>query len=230
MSEGQLALLRELASADEVLAGDLGQLESLAARTAAVRERAGALLDLFGGADAKRVRLGRELALAEADVAERKRVLEAAGAELAGATEKADPERMAAAKRFETRARDALAVARRRLDSLRAEREEFEERVRAAEQEAPEVEASAASLAETLSGRPRLAEEAGRQPADGLPGVIEWAGSARAALFVARTAVGTEREALIRQANELGSAMLGEPLSAVSPAVVLAAVERTSTS
>ena len=80
-------------------------------------------------------------------------------------------------------------------------------------------------VAESLRGRPRLAEAAGHAPGPGLVGVIEWASGARAALFVARTAVATEREALIRQANELGSVILGEPLYAASPMVVAATVE-----
>ena len=43
---------------------------------------------------------------------------------------------------------------------------------------------------------------------------------ARAALLVARSSLASQRDAVIRQANELGSLVLGEPLAARSPADV----------
>jgi hypothetical protein len=49
---------------------------------------------------------------------------------------------------------------------------------------------------------------------------------ARASLFVARGQVAAEREAVIRQANELGAVALGEPLTSASAAVVTRRVER----
>jgi hypothetical protein len=49
---------------------------------------------------------------------------------------------------------------------------------------------------------------------------------AGAALFVARGSVAAERDAVIRQANELASAMLGEPVAAGSVAVVRRQLER----
>ena len=225
MSDLQLALLRELVAADASLAADLAELESLADETAAVRERADALAALLAGADAERGRLATEVEQAERDLAERVETLKDAESELAIAESKGDDERLAAARRFVVRARDSQRVANRRVEAARAEAHAFADRVRAAEHEVPEIETRAAVVAESLRGRPRLAEAAGHGPGPGLVGVIEWASGARAALFVARTAVATEREALIRQANELGSVILGEPLYAASPIVVAATVE-----
>ena len=139
---------------------------------------------------------------------------------MSAAEAEADAERAAAARRAHVRAGDALHVAERRAAAAAESLAAFEERVAAAGREAPEVEREAAVIAESLRGRPRVADEAGRVPRAGLDGVVEWTATARAALFVARTAAATEREAVIRQANELGSAILGEPLVASSTTVV----------
>jgi hypothetical protein len=124
------------------------------------------------------------------------------------------------------RARDALRIAERRLASAQSELRRLEEEAAAAEQEAAELEAKARALAESLRERPGLAEGAGKAPAPGLDGVARWATEARAALFVARGTLAREREALIRQANELGTAVLGEPLTAQSPSTVASRIER----
>lgn len=225
MTDLQLALLRELVASDEALAVELAELESLADDTAAVRERADALAALLARADAERARLAAAVEQAERDLAERDEALNDAESELALAESKGDEERLAAARRFVVSAGDSQAVARRRVVAVRAEARAFADRVLAAEREVPEIEARAAAVAESLKGRPRLAESAGHTPGPGLIGIIEWASGARAALVVARTAVATEREALIRQANELGSAILGEPLYAANSTVVAATVE-----
>jgi len=229
VTELQRALLHELVAADEVLAVELDELESLAGRTAAIRARADELAELLASAESVRERNDHELAVARSDVAERETVLRAAEADVAEAAKRGDPERQAEAGRFETRARDALTAARRRVEVALEERDRFRQRVAEAEADVPVVEQLAAALASELAGRPRLAGEAGKVPPPGLLGVIEWTSAARAALFVARTAVATEREALIRQANELGSAILGESLYAANPAVVAARVGASPT-
>jgi chromosome segregation ATPase len=75
-------------------------------------------------------------------------------------------------------------------------------------------------LASDLAGRPRIAAGAGEEPGAGLHEVEAWAEVARAALFVARGQLAAERDAVIRQANEIGALALGEPLAAASVAVV----------
>ncbi|MDQ3891244.1 MAG: hypothetical protein M3312_11945, partial [Actinomycetota bacterium] len=73
--------------------------------------------------------------------------------------------------------------------------------------------------------RPQLAEHGGAAPGPGLAGVSTWATSARAALFVARGGLVSEREAVIRQANELGALVLGEPLTSATPSLVARRIE-----
>ena len=57
-------------------------------------------------------------------------------------------------------------------------------------------------------------------PGPGIEGVLEWAARAHAAVFVARSGLETERERVVREANELAASVLGEPLYATSVALV----------
>ena len=118
----------------------------------------------------------------------------------------------------------------RRVGAVAAAQQVLEEQVSAAKEDAPAA-GGEPPISASLSGRPRIAEEATHVPrtrrADG---VMDWATTARAALVVARTAVVRERDNVIRQANELGSAVLGEPLLAASASVVAAHVEQHLTS
>jgi hypothetical protein len=130
------------------------------------------------------------------------------------------------AELFEIRARDRLSVAERRLAEAEAEVEAVERKGRLLDGLTVKLLADGSSLAASLRNRPRVAEGAGVEPAPtGLDGLLEWAEGARAALFVARGQVAAEREAVIRQANELGSAALAEPLGSVGVAVVTRRVE-----
>lgn len=116
-------------------------------------------------------------------------------------------------------------MAEKRAAASRAEAGELEQRLDLAAREVPELEQRTAGLARELAGRPRLAREAGQEPAPGLDGIIEWSSRARAALAVARSTLAAERDAGIREANELGSVVLGEPLVASSAALVAKRVE-----
>jgi chromosome segregation ATPase len=226
VTDDRLALLRELVRADEAHRATLAELDELARRTAAVRKRADGLAAFLAAAPEERERVEKALEQAEGEIEERRAALAAAEAELAAAEAREDEERLAAARRSVVRAKDALSIAEKRAAASRVEQAELERRVAAAEREAPEVEGLAAELAGSLRGRPRVAEDAGRSPAPGLAGVSEWASGARAALLVARAGVAAEREAMIRQANELGSAILGEPLAAESADAVARRIER----
>ena len=77
-----------------------------------------------------------------------------------------------------------------------------------------------------LVGRPRLTGEAVADPGSGPGGVAEWGTRARAALLVARSQLVTERDAVVRQANELGTALLGEALPPLGTAAVARRVEQ----
>ena len=67
-------------------------------------------------------------------------------------------------------------------------------------------------------------------PGTGLDGVMDWATPLVPPWSSPALAVVRERDNVIRQANELGSAVLGEPLLAASASVVAAHVEQHLTS
>jgi chromosome segregation ATPase len=226
VNETPLVILRELVQEDEGRSVVLAALDRLLDETAAVRERTERLRALFLEAPSERARIDGEIDAAELEVHQRSAAVAEAEAELAAAEAKADEERIAAANRFLVRARDALAVAEKRATAFRSEASELERRLADAEREVPQIESRAVELANSLRDRPRLAQEAACEPPPGLAGVAEWTSSARAALVVARSGVAAEQEAVIRQANELGSVILGEPLVASSAAVVARRVEQ----
>lgn len=228
MSERPAELIRELVRADEDYSALLDELDELAEVTAAIRCRAEELASFLESVPSERARLDGEVTEAERDVHAHARALAEAEAELAEAEGRGDEERLAAARRFAVRARDALSIAEKRAAASQAAARELERRLVEAEQEAPLVEDRAAALARALKGRPRLAREAARPPEPGLAGVSEWASGARATLLVARNAVATERDLVIRQANELGSMLLGESLTATSAAAVADLVEQAA--
>ncbi|HXV57593.1 MAG TPA: hypothetical protein VD704_06975, partial [Gaiellaceae bacterium] len=138
----------------------------------------------------------------------------------------AKDELLADARRAVVRARDRLGMAGRRHEEARSRVEELEAAASAAAREGKELEERALALAGALHERPRLASEAGAPPGPGLTGVTAWGTRARAALLVARSQLSSERDALIRQANELGALVLGEQFAAATPGSVAARLER----
>jgi hypothetical protein len=204
----------------------LSELDELYAAVEAVRGRA---LDV----EAFLAQLPVERAAAAAGVEETARGLrqaeETAGAaavQLQEAEADGNAERIAAARRFAVRAQDAASTAARLAAEADVAASRLEKRAAAAEEESSALETRGRELAVALRGRTRLAADVGSEPAAGLEGVSEWAGRARAALLVARTALSTERDAVIRQANELAALVLGEPLGAAGTAVVARRLER----
>jgi chromosome segregation ATPase len=228
MDDRALAFLHELEKADETVAALLTELDELAAEAERVHMRAVELEAFLIRIPAERERVHAALVEADTSVEERRTALASAESELENAEHTRDEERIAAARRGAVRARDALRSAERRLASLEQESKRLEAGVQAAERETTDLEAQTRRLAEALRTRPGLAEQVGAEPTAGLAGIADWASGARATLFVARGRVAAEREAVIRQANELGALVLGEPLTASSAALVARRVERHS--
>jgi hypothetical protein len=222
-----LGLLDELAAADRSHEAALREVDGLSRETEAIHERADELARFLGSAPAAAESLEQALAEAEAQATVHAEALAQAEAELADAERRGDDERLAAARRAQVQAGDGLAVATKRIGSLRDERRELERRVRDAEREAPEVEDRARTIAESLQRLPHLAGPAGQAPPAGLQGVSAWATGARAALLVARSGLAVQREAVIRQVNELGSAVVGEPMMATSAEVIARRIRAT---
>jgi hypothetical protein len=219
--EGVLAFLQELEVADEEVGARLEELDELARETEAVRSTALELEAFEARLPSERERVAGELEQAEEDAAAARDALAAAEKAMQAATD----DREADSGHFLVRARDRLAVAERRRSEADGARRDLEVLAGAAEEEARELERKARVLAGTLRGQPRLAEDAGADPGPGFAGIAGWGETARASLFVARGQAAAEREAIIRQANEVAALALGEPLSSLGAARVAQRVE-----
>ncbi len=226
MTDARLALIRELERADEEVAATLTELDELYAGTERVRQRALALEVFFERLPAARAAAARAVDEAEAAALEAAAGAARAREELRAAREAGDAERIAAARRFDVRARDSVAVAERRRGEAFERHRRLEADVAGAERERPDLVARAGEVARALRRRPRLAADAGEDPGSDLAQLSAWAGRARAALLVARSSLAGERDAVIRQANELGSLLLGEPLASTATSLVVRRVER----
>lgn len=222
--ERTLRFLHELERADEEAAATLAELDDLAARVERLRARAPELARLAAQLPVERERLRGALVQTEQRSEAARRDLRAAETALEAAA--GDERREAEARHAVTRAGDTLRMAERKTEELSRELAQAERDAEAAVRESQELSEAATSLAAELRDRPRLAEEGGAAPRAGLEGVGEWASAARAALFVARGTLAREREGLIRQANELGTIILGEPIRTSAAADVARRVER----
>lgn len=226
--ERTLAFLRELECADGEVAVTLAELEGLASQVDELRRRAGELEALLARIPTDRERLQAARAGTSCRAEAARAELDSAERDLAAATEAGDERRQAPARNAVVRARDALHMAERGTAEADAELTQLESDASSAESEIAEVVARAARLARELRERPRLAETAGAFSGDDLSAVADWAGGARAALFVATGSLAAERAALTRQANELGAVVLGEPVVTGSAAEVARRVEQSA--
>ena len=222
MAERVLGILRELERADEEIGVVLADLDRLAGQLDVLRTRVADLQAFEERLLSNRERLAADL---ERTRAESDSAREALG-KAHEAVRTAKPATAREAELFEVRARDRVTSADRRCREAEARVAALEREVQEAQHEAGELHAEAQAIAGELAERPRLARDAGREPGVGLDGVAVWSEVARAALFVAHGQVTAEREAVIRQANELGAVALGEPLTSASAAVVTRRVEQ----
>ena len=223
MPERVLAVLRELERADEETGATLADLDPLAGDVDSVLTRADKLEAFAARLPAEGEARAAELERSRAEASAAQRVLEEAEAAVLAA----GPENAQEAKRFRVRARDRASVADRRVVEATKAAEDLENRVAEATIEGHELHGRARKLAAELRGRARIGGgDAGKEPGPGLDGVEAWSEIARASLFVARGQLSAEREAVIRQANELGALALGEPLSAMGTGALARRVER----
>jgi DNA repair exonuclease SbcCD ATPase subunit len=225
VSDEVLAFLRELEDMDETLSAAEADLDELAVEVERVRLRAAELDEFLARVPVEQERLEAERTEAERQVAQALQARDKAEESLAVAEQGRSDEAVAEARRALVRTRDALRMADRRASELDDEAAKLEGAAADSIREAAELEARVHQLAATFREHSRLTEQAASGPPPGLARVVEWGSAARAALFVARGGLGSEREAVIRQANELGSVLLGEPLLATRPATVRRRVE-----
>lgn len=226
MVDDRLALLRELERADEAMAAELVDVDALYGDVEELRERALELQDFFARLPVERAAAAE--AVAEADRARTVAHGDAqrAARALAEAEERGEPEALAEARRLEVAARDTLSVVERRAAAARDRAAAVEDRGGAAEAETAALEHRAAELAVTLARRPRVAGEAVADPGSGPAALAEWGTRTRAGVLVARSQTAAERDAVVRQANELAAVVLGEPLPPLGAAEAVRRVER----
>jgi hypothetical protein len=220
--EEVLAVLRELERADERIGAALADLDGLAGEVDSLRAEAVELGALAVRLPGERKARAAELERATAEAAAAEQIL----GEAEDAVRAAGPTDAQEAKRFHVRARDRVSVAERRVAEAAAAAIDLENRTGEATIRGHALRTRARQLAGELRGRPRIAEDAGKEPGPGLEGVEAWSEVARASLFIARGQLSAEREAVIRQAHELGALALGEPLSAMGAGALTRRVEQ----
>jgi hypothetical protein len=201
VDERALEEVRRLAAIDAELAARTDGLRELGDEVEAIRARAEAGEAFFANYPEAEARRRAATAEARQGRARREAELAAAHGEL-GAARK-DEER-ASAERAVRRAEDRLAVAEARVARAAEAESDLEQEAAALTAEIPGLETRAAVVSSRLPDLP---------PAPSGPHeLVEWASRARATLFVIARQLDAQRDRVIREANELGSMLLGEPL------------------
>jgi chromosome segregation ATPase len=213
---------RELEERDERVAAALETLQQLQADVAELRAHADAVESFRAAYPGERSRLEQSAATAREELAAREAERAEAESELERARSEEDA---AAARRALTRAADAESSARRKLERTDEERASLEREAVRVEEELPRLESRASELGRRLDGQPRVTRV--ETEPRGLTALIEWTTRARAALFVAVGALEAERERIVREANELGAAALGDGSAATSVRLVRERIERS---
>jgi DNA repair exonuclease SbcCD ATPase subunit len=201
--------LRHLSARDAELSEHSAELRRLDEEVAAIRARA-EMVDAFLSAyPEETARRASELRAAGQDLEHRRRELQ--DAEHAVSSADGDEAREHA-ERARIRAVDHVAVAQARVDRAQAAVSQIERDAAAVPAELPE-------LLERAAGLPGLAPPADAQS------LVGWASHAHAELFVALGQTDTQRERVIREANELASMLLGEETYGATVAQALARVD-----
>ncbi|MBD0349031.1 MAG: hypothetical protein ICV59_07755 [Thermoleophilia bacterium] len=217
-----LSYIRELERRDETVAVALGAVEELLGRTRDLAEQARIARRFSERLPREREAAAAAVERGAADVSLRRRELDAAeraardpGGRNAAAREEAAEQ----ARRAAERAEEELASAVRRATEL-------ERRAVQAEADASTIAAEAAQLARDLEAAPRLAARWPGLPEHGLDELLAWSARAEGALLLTRGALNGEREAVVREANELAAQVLGGALAPAGVARIRERVEQ----
>lgn len=206
VTDGALAYVRELERRDAAIAASLETLGSLRGRTRAIGAEATRLAAVLDRFPHEHEVAHHAVERAEAEVARSRAELDAAEEQLRRGRRDREARETAveSTRRSAERAEQELASARTRSAAVgEAQRE--------AEREVDVVVAAAVALAHQVASAPRLGSRTPAAPEPGLGGVSDWAARADAALLLARSGLDDEREAVVREANELAESVLGEP-------------------
>jgi chromosome segregation ATPase len=209
-----LADVRRLAERDRELAAALAEIRAHADEVEAVRSRAAEIEAFFGSYSDEETRRRTETGEAQAELDRRLAEHERAAAEIEAAR---DDEERAAAQRRAARAADRVEAERKRLAQAHDAEVELERTATTLPQELESLEARARRVSDVASP-------------SGPRELAAWASDARAHLFVQAGRLETERERVIREASELGTMLLGEPLYGATAEQVQQRVEATAAS
>jgi chromosome segregation ATPase len=218
-----LDLARELEARDAQLAAEIEQIEELRRRAAAVGAAAEHIKRFLEELPSERAGLEDQIVNVERELVQRELARDVADEELEHAGE-AD---RAAARRAAVRARDAVTVTSRELEQARARLRALEVEDRAAIEELPRLHREAEELTDGIRDAPEISRGTVPHPGELVEALVEWASRARAPLLLARSGLETQRERVVREANELAAVALGE-VGATSVAGVVERLERAT--
>jgi chromosome segregation ATPase len=216
-----------LEARDTELEAAIEPVEELARRASHVNERALALERFLAGVpvelagleqeevEARERRVEADLALAAA---------ERTAAELSG-SRRASDEKRAQAERVLAHSREAAADAAAHIERVVEAQRRLLGEEQAARGEATLLARDAADTAAAVSELPRVSDSGRTPPGETLPELVAWADRVGAALLVVRGVLVGERERLVREAGELGTAALGEPVYGASVSMVRRRIE-----
>ena len=221
MSEQLLEIAHELEERDARLAGEIEQVEALRRRAAAVGEAAARIRRFLEELPAERAGLERQIVHLERELAERELARAAADEEL----EHAKEEERAAMRRGAVRARDHVSVTSRELEQARARLRALEVEAGAAIEELARLRSEAEELTTGIRDAQEISRGTVPHPGGLAEELVEWASRARAALLLSRSGLETQRERVVREANELAAVALGE-VGATSVAGVVERLRR----
>jgi hypothetical protein len=223
--DAPLAFAVELEQRDAALAERWMLVSDLGHRIDAVGGRASEVNAFLERLPEERAQFERS----RTEAAREHEVAQTALAQAADATERErGQEAHEAARRREAHAATDVRIAEERLRRLAGRRDSLERRVDEVTAEAAELERETQALAAELAGTPRVAQPAPPEP--GLAAILEWTARAGAAVLVVRSGLETERDRVVREANELAASVLGEPLYTTSVAIVRQRLEQAASS
>ncbi len=227
-SASHLTHALELERRDDELAAAVGAVTAISERVDRLRTRALEIATWLERLPTERTHLDEAHIEARRQIAAARDVAAAADAELERVRAGRGPrqEAISAAELAIELARADVAAADAHLARLGERRAGLTREEAALTAESSTLAADAASLARELGAMPRLSRQVGEKPGQGLDALAEWGAAAHAALLVVRSGLETEQERIVREANELGSAALGESLGATRVAAVRERLER----
>ena len=215
-AERALRFSRQLEAEDVRLAAELREVGELEVETEDVRSRAVAADAFLSRLPAEREGASTAVRAAEEELERKREALVRAESELGVAERGRNEEALAEARRAVVRARDAASMARKKLERAVAALEDLERRAATVASQLPGLAESAERLSQRLATVARLSRQGTAPPESGLAGTIDWSRRALAALFVARSGLESQREGVVRQANELAASVVGEGVAATS--------------